>query len=324
MRTMKIGILLALSLAAGSLPGAEPGFHFAVVNDKSLGLWEGERPVLVYNHGLISRTNVPADRARSSYVHPLYGLDGEVLTDDFPLDHYHHRGLFWAWPHVKIGDQETDLWMLKGIRTQFDRWLRREASPAGAVLGVQNSWLVGDRKVVDEQVWLRVLPATRDGQAMDIEFTLTPVKEPLTLRGAEGKSYGGLTLRFAPRKGETIITTPGGRTKEDLPITHLPWADLSAQFAGAAAPSGAAIFIAPSHPNYPPEWLTRHYGVLCVGWPGVEAQTFSPGRPIRCAYRVWIHRGVPEAAQLKQVYDDYTRGSSNAPPISKSPARRER
>ena len=211
--------------------------------------------------------------------------------------------------------------MIKGIRTQFERWLRREAGPAGAVLGVQNGWFLGDRKVVDENVWMRVLPATRDGQAMDIELTLTPLTEPLTLRGAEGKSYGGLTLRFAPRAGETIITTPEGRSKEDLPIAHLPWADLSAQFAGASATSGAAVFIAPTHPNYPPEWLTRHYGVLCVGWPGVEAQIFSPGKPIRCAYRVWIHRGAPEAVQLKQVYADYARGSSNAPPISAPPPR---
>ena len=71
--------------------------------------------------------HVPADRARSSYVHPLYGLDGEVITDDFPKDHYHHRGLFWAWPHVRVGTEETDLWMLKGIRQQFERWLGREA-----------------------------------------------------------------------------------------------------------------------------------------------------------------------------------------------------
>lgn len=318
---MKFQILLGLSLATGSLPAVEPGFHFVDVNDKSLGLWEGGRPVLVYNHGVISRTNVPADRARSSYVHPLYGLDGEVLTDDFPADHFHHRGLFWAWPHVKVGEQETDLWMLKGIRTQFERWLRRDSGAAGAVLGVQNGWFIGERKVVDEQVWLRVLPSTRDGQAMDIELTLTPLTEPLTLRGAEGKSYGGLTLRFAPRAGETIITTPEGRSKEDLPIAHLSWADLSAQFDGDSAPSGAAVFIPPTHPNFPPEWLKRHYGVLCVGWPGVEAQTFSPGKPIRCAYRVWIHRGTPEAAQLKQAYADYARGSSNAPPISATETR---
>lgn len=321
---MKLKFLFALCLLAGSLPAAESGFRFADVNDKSLGLWEGDRPVLVYNHGVIGRTNVPADRARSSYVHPIYGLDGEVLTDDFPKDHYHHRGLFWAWPHVKIGTQESDLWMLKGIRTQFERWLRQDANNSTAVLGVQNGWFIGDRKVVDEQVWLRVWPATNDGQAIDVELTLTPLHEPLTLRGAEGKSYGGLTLRFAPHTGETIITTPDGRTKEDLPIAHLPWGDLSAQFAGTKTPSGAAIFIAPEHPDFPPEWLTRHYGVLCVGWPGVQEQTFSADQPIHLRYRVWIHRGVPETAQLKQVYADYARWSSNAPPMSAPPARSER
>ena len=312
-------ILCLLGLTALSLHGAETSFRFADVSDKSLGLWEGSRPVLVYNHGVIASTNAPADRARSSYVHPLYGLDGEVLTDDFPKDHYHHRGLFWAWPHVKIGSEEVDLWMLKGIRHQFERWLKRDAGKTSATLGVQNSWFLGDRKVVDEKVWLRVAAATRDARALDVELTLTPLKEPLTLRGAEGKSYGGLTLRFAPFKGETIITTPDGRTKDDLPIAHLPWADLSAQFTGAATSSGAAIFIPPSHPDFPPEWLTRHYGVLCLGWPGVNGQTFAPGKPIRCSYRVWIHRGVPEVEKLKQVYADYARASSNAAPISTKP-----
>jgi len=305
---MNFKILLVLNLAAGSLIAAESGFRFTDVNDKSLGLWEGRRPVLVYNHGVIASTNAPADRARSSYVHPIYGLDGEVLTDDFPKDHYHHRGLFWSWPHVKIREQDTDLWMLKGIRHQFERWLGREASPTIASLGVQNGWFIGDRKVVDESVWLRVSPATAEGQAIDVGLTWTPLNAALTLRGAEGKSYGGLTLRFAPRAGETFITTPNGLSKEDLPITHLPWADLSAQFAGAKAPSGATIFIAPDHPNYPPEWLTRHYGALCVGWPGVKEQTFPPDKPIHVRYRVWIHRGIPETEQLKQVYEEYTRG----------------
>lgn len=310
-----IGCLSIWVLGYFSIVSAAP-FRFTDVNDKSLGLWEGDRPVLVYNHGVISSSNAPADRARSSYVHPIYGLDGEVLTDDFPKDHYHHRGLFWSWPHVKIGEKEVDLWMLKGIRHQFDRWLRREAGKSDAVLGVQNGWFVGDRKVVDEQAWLRVLPATAEGQAIDVELIWTPVNEPITLRGAEGKSYGGLTLRFAPHEGKPVITVPDGKTKEDLHITRLPWADLSAQFAGAKAPSGAAIFIAPTHPNYPPEWLTRHYGVLCVGWPGVQAHTFPPGKPIQVRYRVWIHRGLAEAEKLKQAFDEFTRESSKAPPIS--------
>jgi hypothetical protein len=80
---------------------------------------------------------------------------------------------------------------------------------------------------------------------------------------------------------------------------------LTAQFPGVAQPSGAAIFIAPDHPDYPPTWLTRHYGVLCVGWPGVEAKPFrrrsnSPPLP-----RL-IHRGAANAAMLKAAYEAYT------------------
>jgi hypothetical protein len=91
-----------------------------------------------------------------------------------------------------------------------------------------------------------------------------------------------------------------------LPETPLPWADLSARFAGGKGPSGAAIFVDPSHPDYPPTWLTRHYGVLCVGWPGVKGKTFPPGIPIRLNYRVWVHRGDADVGRLKQAYEDYT------------------
>jgi hypothetical protein len=156
----------AVLLCAGATSAAD-AFRFTEISDKSLGLFEGGRPVFVYNHGVMPPpAGVPADRARSTYVHPIYGLDGEVLTDDFPKDHYHHRGLFWSWPHVRIGDEHYDLWMLKGIEQRFERWLAREADAAGATLGVENGWYVGDRKVMREQVWLRAAPAAKDEQAL--------------------------------------------------------------------------------------------------------------------------------------------------------------
>lgn len=315
-------VILWLLVGAGSLVGAD--FRFAEVTDKSLGVWEGEQPVLVYNYGVISPTNVPADRARSSYVHPLYGLDGEVLTDDFPKDHYHHRGLFWAWPHVKVDGQESDLWLLNGIRHRFDRWLKRETSPAAAIFAVENSWLIAERKVMTEQAWFRVGPAMPEGRAIDVELAWTPTAAPVTLRGAEEKSYGGLTLRFAPHEGNPVITVPDGPTTEDLTIARLPWADLATRFAGRKNPSGAAIFIAPTHPDFPPEWLTRHYGVLCVGWPGVAEQTLAPGKTVRCRYRIWIHRGVPTLPQLQKRYEEFTQSISNAPPLSVADGPKER
>jgi hypothetical protein len=62
------------------------------------------------------------------------------------------------------------------------------------------------------------------------------------------------------------------------------------------------LFIHPGHPDFPPTWLTRHYGALCVGWPGVEARTFAAGEPIHCRYRVWVHRGMPTQDAIASAY----------------------
>jgi hypothetical protein len=300
---------IAAALLAMIHTHAADSFRFTNVTDQSVALFEGSRPVFVYNHGIIQPpAGVPADRARSSYVHPLYGLDGEVLTDDFPKDHFHHRGLFWAWPHVRIGDQHYDLWMLKGIRHGFVRWLKQETGTQNATLGVENGWYVGDRKVVEEKVWLRASPSSQGERSLDVDLTWVPVGSAITLEGAEGKSYGGLTLRFAPRT-HTVITTPLGQGGKDLSITRLPWADLSARFAGRTASSGAAIFVAPVHPDYPPEWLTRHYGVLCLGWPGVKAKTFQPGEVLQCRYRIWIHRGSPNVETVQGAYRGFEKAA---------------
>ncbi len=281
-------------------------FHFKETDGKSLGLWENEQPVLVYNFGEISRPQIKAATPRSSYVHPIYGLEGEVLTDDFPADHFHHHGLFWGWPHVKIGDHEYDLWKGRGIRIGFLRWLAKESGAEGAKLGVENGWFVGDEQVMQEEVWLNVHPASSTGRTMDVSLKWTPLDKSVTLGGAEGKSYGGLTLRFAPRK-ETTITVPSGRTSEDLLISKLPWADLSAKFQGASGPSGVALFVDPHHPDFPPEWMTRDYGVLAVGWPGVNSKTFAASESVTCNYRLWIHRGIPLAAEIQKAYEEFAK-----------------
>ena len=133
---------------------ASTGFHFTEPNGKSLGLWDGKLPVLVYNYGVITDERVPktdSRRSRGCYIHPVYGLNGEVITDDFPKDHYHHHGIFWSWPHVDIGGHEFDLWMYKNIEQRFVRWLGRDCGPATASLGVENGWFVGEKKVMIER-----------------------------------------------------------------------------------------------------------------------------------------------------------------------------
>ena len=297
-------------------------FAFSDDSPASLRIAEQGKPVLVYNHGVITDEKVPAKdtrRSRACYIHPLWGLNGEVLTDDFPKDHYHHHGVFWAWPHVEIGRREAGSVDVQEIAPKFVRWLGRDAGPLAAVLGVENGWFVGDRKVMIERVWIQAARATPTGRALDLDFTWIPVDRPITLRGAKDKSYGGLTIRFAVKnEKDSTITVPAGAAAKDLPDTPLPWADLTCKFAGAKQPSGAAIFIPRDHPNYPPTWLTRHYGAMCVGWPGVHGKTFEPGKPIHLHYRIWIHPAAVDVAALKAAYDAYL--AAAGAPGSRSPS----
>jgi hypothetical protein len=305
-------LVICLLLGGGLAFGAEKeqkdlkasgSFRFAPVSSNSLGLWEGDKPVLVYNHGSITNAAAPKAESHSCYIHPLYGLDSEVLTEDFPADHLYHRGLYWAWSHIKIGGEEYDLWSIRGIRPQFVRWIEREAKGDAAVLAVENGWFVKDRKVMREEARVRVHRAEAESRAIDLELSWTPLEQPITLWGAPEKSYGGFTLRFGKRS-KTIVTVPSGRAPEDLLMTKLPWADLSGDFDGGRI-SGAAVFVHPEHPDYPPEWMTRDYGVLAVGYPGVKAKTFPAGKTFTCRYRIWVHRGNPEAAEIQKAYDAF-------------------
>ena len=156
-----------------------------------------------------------------------------------------------------------------------------------------------------ETVWVRVHSSSASSRGIDLELTWTPTDRPVTLSGAEGKSYGGLTLRFGPRS-KTIITVPGGRTSGDLVVTNLPWADFSGDLKKDSGDvSGVALFVDPRHPDFPPTWMTRHYGLLAVGWPGITPKTLPAGEPVTCRYRIWIHRGSPDAAEIQRAYADY-------------------
>jgi hypothetical protein len=301
-----------LERAAAAGGPAASAFKLAVVNDKTLQVTERDKPVLAYNYGTITGANVPENdprRNRACYLHPIWGFDGEVLTDDFPKDHYHHHGAFWAWPHVTVDGKEYDLWTSAGIEQRFVRWLHQEAGPIAAVIGVENGWFVGDRQVATERVWIRAYRAGERERSLDLEIYLVPLV-PLSLQGAGGKSYGGLTVRFAvKREADATITVPAGKTTEDLYETPLEWADLTTQIAGAPNRSGGAVFVHPQHPNYPPTWLTRHYGPLCIGWPGVHARQYEPGQPHRLPYRIWLHGGDADVEQLKSQYAAFTAGA---------------
>lgn len=282
--------------------------QFKFADDSSnlfIKLSESGKPVLNYNCGMMLNAGVPEDRRRSSYIHPVYGLDGETLTDDFPKDHYHHRGIFWAWPHVIIDSVSYSLWDIKGIKHQFENWLGKETGPVFARLGVSNGWYIDNHKVMQEIVWVTVFRVGSSKRIIDFDFTWKPLEKPITLLGAENKGYGGFNLRFAPFK-DPVISTPDGIQEKDSDRLRFPWADLSAKFSGTQKYSGVSIFDHTGNINTPNTWTLRHYGFLNPSWPSLETYTVKPGELISLQYRVLIHRGNAQDGRVLEEYSLYT------------------
>lgn len=287
----------------------EEGFRLEQ-DDKTLHVLEGNRPVIDYNFGVMSKEGVPEDRNRSNYFHPVYGLEGEVISDDFPADHYHHRGLYWSWPRVIIGEDDYDLWHLMGIKPHFEAWHYQEAGPVCASLGFQAGWYTShnNKKVIEEQVEVIIYKSSDIGQAIDFRVEYHAVDKPVTLskKLSDDKGYGGFLFRPAPRaRNNTFLASSTGVEQRDSDLKEFPWADFSATWNGSNVTSGLSIFSNPSNPKFPPGWILRHYGYLGVSWPGLGVHTINPGKPLVLTHRVWIHKGKAEQGKSATAYNVY-------------------
>ena len=293
--------LLVLVFAAAP---ARAQFEFKELDAKSLQLAEKGAPVFVFNHGTMLPEGVPTDRARCCYLHPVYAPNGVILSDDFPKDHYHHRGISWMWPVVTVDGKTYDGWMLKGMAPRFEKWLTREATAAGATLAFRDGWYVGERKVVEEEIRIAVHPAVNGRRDLDFTLSFRPTGADVSIAGtSEGnKGYGGFNLRFAPRTGTTITTEKAADVPDSDRVPYA-WAELAGDFGGKRA--SARFTIDPETPGFPNTWCLRHYGFLGVNFPGLTTYRLNPAAPLVLKFRVTLAAG--EAAQPAPKVLVYTR-----------------
>jgi hypothetical protein len=273
-------IVLSLALATA----AAFTWHDA---EGKLELRENGRPVLVYNYGPQLKNGAPELKRRSGYIHPLWAPNGVVVTDDFPRDHWHHRGVFWAWPVVRRDGKQYDIWTLTGgIESRFSKWLQKKQGTT-AELAVENQWVIAGTPVLRETIALVVNPASGNQQRIGFTLTFEALGGPIELAGSpdDEKGYGGFSVRFAPRT-DTVIRPDKGVEARDTDMVPHPWAELLANYGGKAA--RLRIDQDQSNPGHPAGWCLRNYGFLGVNYPGLRPLRLDPGKPVKLRYEVTV------------------------------------
>ncbi len=283
--------------------------------DDGILVKEGDKNVLFYQQAMKS---IDGKYARTNYVHPLYGLDGEILTEDFPEDHLHHRGIFWAWHQIYINDQRIgDSWVCKNFISDV-RNVTFEKVDNYSILKINVLWksplwkLSNDEPnpFVRETVRIRVFKSEYQYRLIDFKIILLSLVEHVKIGGSENeKGYGGFSVRSKLPQDILFNSDHQPVTPQNTSIMAGPWMDLSGSFRQKGDQiGGITILTHPKNPGYPEPWILRgKRSMQNVAYPGRKPIVLHKGEDLVLKYGLVIHRGGLNSIDIDKIYQTWSK-----------------
>ncbi|MEZ6061559.1 MAG: DUF6807 family protein [Planctomycetaceae bacterium] len=293
-----------LSAIAGATPAdcneaVEPRFSVTMDSDGIL-VQENDRPVLRYQTAVQSKDG---RWPRNNYVHPVYDLDGNVITEDFPVDHGHHRGIFWAWHQVLVdGKPMGDSWVCEDFEWDLESRAAKldhdKVTLSAAVLWKSPALVDDDGRQVPfvrEATTITVHAQKDERRFVDFRITLQPLFDDVQIGGSpDEKGYGGFSPRIRLSDRTTFVGPAGEVEPQITSIEAGPWMDIASDQGGVTMVSHSG------NPGFPEPWiLRRESSMQNAAWPGREPVRLSKDHPPTLRYRLVIHRGPASYEQLR-------------------------
>jgi hypothetical protein len=301
----------AASLTAGLQTSAVQAIDYSAPVPESEGLTaycNGQQILIRLNNALIV-----AYRAHHSgkypYLNSLAGpATGTDVTTESSLPYPHHRGVWLGCDPLNGGDYWSDGPTSSGqIRSLGLNAI--QATPGSIVFEDKCKWIGPNSSspCVDERRFTVTVPNERL-RLIDLDLKLTAL-EDLVINKAK-HSF------FAIRAASDISPAYGGKLMNSsgsigAAATH----GKPAQWCSFFGPrrvrreviEGIALMDHPDNPWSPCPWLTRDYGHLSPSPFSFRAKlwTLSVGESIRLRYRIAVHAGDPQEANLAQVYKNW-------------------
>ena len=253
---------------------------------------------------------------RSNYIHPLFDLDGNEVTEDFPADHPHHRGIYWAWHQIFAGDQRLgDAWVASDFVAEVVQAEVIQADEKAAALRVEVQWkspLWTDEKkqpkpFLKEVTVIRTHRATGNMRLIDFDIQLQALIPGLHLGGSENtKGYSGFSARIKHPREVVFNGQAGPLEPQRDGLAAGPWIDMLGKYANGDAISGIGILCHPGYPDGKQLWILRAKSSMQnAAYPGQHAKPVPMDKPWHLKYRLVLHRGNTEQANLPRLQKEF-------------------
>ncbi len=248
---------------------------------------------------------------RRNYIHPLYSVKGKILTEDFPSDHPHQRGIFWAWKQVWIGDKSIgDPWELNHFHQSLEEVEFLRQSNGNALLRTEVNWMSDlwqpNGRVtpyLKEKASITVWPVMGRYRRIDFEIRLVALEEGLKLGGSDDeRGYGGFAVRMLLPDDVTFDGPDGKVQPENTAVTSEGFIKVSGSMGALGKKAGIVIVDHPDNPGYPQSWILRAKNSMQnAAWPGNNLVSISTKEPLVLRYTLLVYSGKMSSHKIKNI-----------------------
>jgi hypothetical protein len=259
------------------------------------------------------------------YVYPLSTADGVVVTRHFPMeqfpgetkDHPHHRGLFFAHGDINgynFWATEPNMNNPKKGSMKLVKVTELKGGKKSGTIRATFDGLDPNGKAIMKETRTLTFHSGPKLRIIDYEIEIDPL-EKLTFGDTKEGTFGiRLATSMTEDKGKgKMVNAEGGQTEKQVWGKRSPWVDYSGPVDGKTV--GVAIFDNPASPRYPTYWHSRAYGLFAANIFGVRdftndkskdgSLTIEPGHPLRFRYRIVIHPGDAQEADIAGLFNEY-------------------
>jgi len=260
--------------------------------------------------------------APKPYCYPIIGPTGKPVTRNFPTrevegesrDHPHHRSLWFTFGEVSGVNFWTESSVGgKIVHKEFDKLV---SGPVYGRIVARNDWMSPEGKKVCEDTRDLRIYRTASGRIMDFEITIRATDGPVKFVDTKEGMFGiRVACSMEVDRGKGHIENARGDKDGAAWGKQAEWCDYYGPVDGETV--GIAIMDHPTSFRYPTYWHVRTYGLFAANPFGLSAftngsikdgsYTIPPGGEITFRYRIFIHKGTTEVAEVAEAYEGYSK-----------------
>jgi hypothetical protein len=248
------------------------------------------------------------------YFWPVNGpVSGKSITTETSEPYPHHHSLFFGCDRVNGGNYWQDVNARGQILSQgptishgggsnvtlSDRCLWKSARGR---LAAQP----GKDPVIEDKRQITISAPSEKIRLIDFKITMIPLVDIEILKTNHSLFSARVVPELSVKSGGTLINAEGKTTEKGTFGEASPWCDYSGTRDGLT--EGIAILQNPKNRWFPSPWFTRDYGFFSptpMYWLEGDKLNLAKGEPLTLEYRVVVHAGDAEAADIAGLFKQY-------------------